>query len=113
MVIREQRFSFNQVRQVLGSVLDHDLHSKRVNSFCDATLGVLRSAALAVCAIGQGLAAAPGLNPKHATKQGDRLLSNPKIQVDDILPAGCQAFLEFGLGSHFGADSHIISSSWR
>ena len=65
MVIREQRFSFNQVRQALGSVLDHDLHAKRVGSLCDATLGVLRSASLAVCMIGQGLAAARGLSPKH------------------------------------------------
>jgi hypothetical protein len=85
MVIREQRFSFNHVRQVLGGVLDHDLHAKRVDSLCDATLGVLRSASLAVCMIGQGLAAARGLNPKHATKQVDRLLSNPMINVDDIL----------------------------
>ena len=71
--------------QVLGGVLDHDLHAKRVDSLCDATLGVLRSASLAVCAIGQGLAAALGLNCKHATKQVDRLLSNTKINVDDIL----------------------------
>jgi hypothetical protein len=85
MVIREQRFCFNQVRQVLGGVLDHDLHAKRVDALCDATLGVLRSASLAVCTIGQGLAAARGLNPKHATKQVDRLLSNPKINVDAIL----------------------------
>ena len=85
MVIREQRFSFNQVRQVLGGVLEHDLHAKRVDLLCDATLGVLRSASLAVCAIGQGLAAARGLNPKHATKQVDRLLSNRKIDVDEIL----------------------------
>jgi hypothetical protein len=85
MVIREQRFSFNQVRQVLGGVLREDLHAKRVASLSDATLGVLRSASLAVCTIGRGLAAARGLNPKHATKQVDRLLSNPKINVDDIL----------------------------
>jgi len=85
MVIREQRFSSNQVRQVLGGVLGHDLHAKRVGSLCDATLGVLRSASLAVCTIGQGLAAARGLNPKHATKQVYRLLSNPKVNVDDIL----------------------------
>ena len=26
-----------------------------------------------------------GLNPKHATKQVDRLLSSPEIKVDDIL----------------------------
>ena len=46
MVIREQRFSIHQVRQVLGSVLDHDLHAKRVGSLCGATLGVLRSGSL-------------------------------------------------------------------
>ena len=85
MIIREQRFSFNHVREVLGGVLDQDLHAKRVDSLCDATLGVLRSSSLAVCMIGQGLAAARGLNPKHATKQVDRLLSNPMINVDDIL----------------------------
>ena len=84
MVTGEQRFSSNQVKQVLGGVLGPDLHAKRVDSLSNATLGVLRSASLAVCAIGQGLAAARGLNPKHATKQVDRLLSNPKINVDDI-----------------------------
>ena len=88
MVIRERqehRFSSDQVRQVLGHVLGDDLHAKRVASLWDATLGVLRSGSLAICTIGQGLAAACGLNPKHATKQVDRLLSNPKIDVDDIL----------------------------
>ena len=65
MVIRKQRFSINQVRQVLGDVLGHDLHAKRVASLSDATLGVLRGASLAVCAIGRGLAAARSLNPKH------------------------------------------------
>jgi hypothetical protein len=85
MVIREQRFSSNQVKQVLGGVLGHDLHAKRVASLSDATVGVLRGASLAVCAIGQGVAAHRALNPKHATKQVDRLLSKPKINVDDIL----------------------------
>ena len=66
-------------------MLDHDLHAKRVDSLCDATLGVLRSASLAVCMIGQGLAAARGLNPTHAPKQVGRLLSNPMINLDDIL----------------------------
>ena len=57
MVIREQRLSSNQIKQVLAGVLSDDLHAKRVASLSDATLGVLRSASLAVCAIGQGLAA--------------------------------------------------------
>ena len=87
MVIRERqehRFSSDQVRQVLGHVLGDDLvYAKRVASLSDATWQ-LRSGSLAICTIGQ-TAAARGLNPKHATKQVDRLLSNPKIDVDDIL----------------------------
>ena len=74
-------------QQVLGGVLGQDLHAGSSGRPRSATrpLGVLRSASLAVCTIGQGLAAARGLNPKHATKQVDRLLSNPEIKVDDIL----------------------------
>src|SRR5208282_3975241 len=102
MVIREQRLSFDQVRQALRSVLGYDLHAKRVDSLCDATLGVLRGASLAVCAIGQGLAAARGLNPKHATKQVDRLLSNPNINVDDIVVHWCPT-----------SSAHATPSSWR
>jgi hypothetical protein len=84
MVIRE-RFSYQGIREVLGGLLGEDLHAKRVNSLCDATLGVLHSGSLAICAIGQGLAAARSLKPKHAVKQIDRLLSNTGIDVDDIL----------------------------
>jgi hypothetical protein len=70
-------------------------------SLCDATLGVLRSASLAVCTIGQGRAAARGLNPK----QVDRLLSNPTIQVDDIF-AGLMPYV-------IGARSAIVVASDR
>ena len=66
------RFSFDAVHRVLGGVFEHGLHTKRVESLCNATIGVLHSASLAVCAIGQGLAAAGGLATKHATKQVDR-----------------------------------------
>jgi hypothetical protein len=79
------QFSFDEVRQVLGGVLGPDLHAKRIDSLCDATLGVLRSGSLAVAAIGHGLAAARGVLTKHAIKQVDRLLSNPGIKLDDIL----------------------------
>ena len=84
MVIR-QRFSFGEVRDVLGMALSSDMHAKRIDSLANATLGVLHSASLAVCTIGQGLAVARGLSCKHAVKQVDRLLSNPAIRVNDIL----------------------------
>jgi len=56
MVVRE-RFSYQGIRDVLGGLLEQDLHAKRVNSLCDATLGMLHNGSLAICAIGQGLAA--------------------------------------------------------
>ena len=49
MVIRE-RFSYKGIHQVLGGLLGDDLHAKRVSSRCDATLGVLHSGSLAICA---------------------------------------------------------------
>ena len=44
-------------------------------------LGVLHSTSLAVSAIGLSLAQAHGLKAKHATKQVDRLLSNPGVDL--------------------------------
>jgi hypothetical protein len=79
------QFSVREVRQVLGGVFGGELHSKRIDSLSGATVGVLHSASLAVAAIGHGLAAARGVESKHAVKQVDRLLSNPGIKVDEIL----------------------------
>lgn len=58
------------------------LHAKRVASIADATVGVLRGVSLSIHAIGAGLATAKGLTSKHATKQVDRLLSNPGFDLD-------------------------------
>ena len=77
----------NRVRRAdislfLNELFEHDEHAKRVQSLANATLGAITSASLAVHAIGQGLAHAQGLTPKHAVKQVDRLLSNQRIEVD-------------------------------
>jgi hypothetical protein len=74
------------VEQFLGGVFGQDLHAKRVQSLAGATLGAMRRCSLAVSLIGQGLALARGLKTKHAVKQVDRLLSNPGIDVDALLP---------------------------
>ena len=50
-------------------------------SFGTGVIGVIHAAALGVHVIGRGLATATGLEPKHATKQIDRLLSNNGITV--------------------------------
>src|SRR4051794_4009719 len=75
---------FQDVRAFLDSVLDEDIHTKRVDSLANATLGVMTGASLGVAIIGKSLAQARGLLPKHAVKQVDRLLSNRKIAAWDV-----------------------------
>jgi hypothetical protein len=77
---------FKDIEQFLQGLIGTDMHAKRVLSLANATLGVVRTGSLAVHAIGQGLAVAKGLNTKHAVKQVDRLLSNPGIDLDAVLP---------------------------
>jgi hypothetical protein len=75
---------FQDVRTFLDSVLDEDIHTKRVDSLANATLGVMTGASLGVAIIGKSLAQARGLLPKHAIKQVDRLLSNAKLEAWDM-----------------------------
>src|SRR6266852_4510046 len=81
----DQTLGFQEVNRFLGGLFDGDLHAKRLLSLTNATLGVVRTASLAVNTIGQGLALARGLVTKHAIKQVDRLLSNEGIDVDAAL----------------------------
>jgi hypothetical protein len=75
---------FKDVRSFLDSILSEDTHAKRVDSLANAALGVMTGASLAVAMIGKSLAQARGLLPKHAVKQVDRLLSNPRIEAWDV-----------------------------
>jgi Transposase DDE domain len=81
----DQTLGFKDVHRFLNGLFDGDLHAKRVLSLANATLGVVRTASLAVNTIGQGLALARGLVTKHAIKQVDRLLSNKGIDIDAAL----------------------------
>ncbi len=76
---------FQDVHRFLTGLFDGDLHAKRVLSLANATVGVIRTASLAVNTIGHGLALARGLVSKHAIKQVDRLLSNEGIDIDAAL----------------------------
>ncbi len=82
---QKQTLCFQEVYHFLEALFDDDLHAKRILSLANATLGVIKSASLAVNTIGQGLALARGLLTKHAIKQVDRLLSNEGIDVDAAL----------------------------
>ena len=73
---------YQDVRAFLDNILDEDIHTKRVDSLANATLGVMTGASLGVAIIGKSLAQA--LLPKHAIKQVDRLLSNRKLEAWDL-----------------------------
>jgi hypothetical protein len=74
----------DEIHAYIEEMATGELHAKRVLSLANATEGLLRGASLAVHAIGQGLAQAQELNPKHAVKQVDRLLSNAALPVEDL-----------------------------
>src|SRR5690606_8346482 len=81
--VREgSRVKPREVHAFLEAIVGQDFHAKRVLSLADGVVGVLHAATLGIHAIGRGLAAARNLEPKHAIKQVDRLLSNSGISLD-------------------------------
>jgi len=67
----------------VAELLGEDAPMTRVMSPANGVVGVLHAAALGIHAIGRGLADALDLDPKHAVKQVDRLLSNTGIKIWD------------------------------
>lgn len=72
------------IEDFVSGIFKEDVHAKRVESLANGVDGVLHAASLGVRAIGQGLATAQGLAPRHAIKQVDRLLSNPQLPMESI-----------------------------
>jgi hypothetical protein len=75
------RLSPDRIHEFVVDLLGDDVHATRALSFARGVVGVLHAAALGIHAIGRGMADAMGLDPKHAIKQVDRLLSNAGITV--------------------------------
>jgi hypothetical protein len=73
------------IHRFVESLVAWDLHAKTVLSLGNGVVGAFHAATLGIHAIGQALAGAMGLEPKHATKQVDRLLSNPNFDVWELL----------------------------
>jgi hypothetical protein len=107
------RVAPEKVRQFVEEILDEDVHAARAASVANGVLGVLHAVALGVNAIGRGLAVAQGLDPKHAIKQVDRLLSNAGVTLWDWFGS----WVSFVVGerkaivvaldwTHFDADGH-------
>ena len=64
-------------------LLDPVMHYKRAYSISLAVLGVMYSDRLSIAAVGRSLASVRGTSPKHGIKKVDRLLSNPKFDVEE------------------------------
>jgi hypothetical protein len=80
----ERKVGREELDELMGEVFGGELHAQRVASLSDGVDGVLHAASLGVRAIGHGLAVANGLAPRHAIKQVDRLLSNPKLMREEV-----------------------------
>jgi hypothetical protein len=72
------------VHRFVEDLLGDDLHAKRVLSLANGVIGVLHTTSLAIHTIGEALAQARGLVPKHAIKQIDRSLSNSALDPDQM-----------------------------
>jgi len=77
----DKALEFDRLHGLVDDLFGEQMHSKRVYSLANASLGVLHAAAVGVTAIGQALAQARGLTRKHAVKQVDRLLANGALVV--------------------------------
>jgi hypothetical protein len=75
-----------RVRQFISALFEQDLHAKQIESLANAATGALSAAAFGIAAIGRALAIARDLDPQHAIKQVDRLLSNEKIDLAALFP---------------------------
>jgi hypothetical protein len=84
---QDRQFGREELEGFMDEVFGGEVHVQRLASLTDGVDGVLHAASLGGRAIGQGLAVAQGLAPRHASKQVDRLLSNPTLSMAQIF--GC------------------------
>jgi hypothetical protein len=106
-------FDHDMILNHIDDIFGQDMHAKRVLSLANATHGVIGSGSLAIHAIGNGLSLVSGLDRKHAVKQVDRLLANPKLNVwrlfEDWVPyvVGERAEIVVSMDwTEFDADDH-------
>ena len=77
-------FNMLDIKSAFDHTFGNEVHDKRKLSLSYAALGVLESESLILHKIGAGMAKARGVDKKHATKQVDRLLSNPAYDIWDL-----------------------------
>ena len=79
-----KRQSLTNVQSILDDIFGKDLHKKRQLSLSYAAMGLFESESLFLHDMGLGMAESRGVSKKHATKQIDRLLSNPGYDIWDL-----------------------------
>jgi hypothetical protein len=99
------RVAPSSVWRLVDGLFGEDLHAKRVLSVSLAVTGTMHAASLAIHAIGRGLAAASGRDPKHGTKQVDRLLSNGGLSIWDLF----ESWVRFVVGER---QQIVIALDW-
>jgi hypothetical protein len=91
---QDRQFGREELEGLMDEVFGGEVHAQRLASLTDGVDGVLHAASLGVRAIGQGLAVAQGLAPRHAIKPVDRLLSHPKLSMEQVFGG----WVPFGVG---------------
>ena len=72
------------IQRIISDIFGADLHKKRQLSLAYTALGLFQSESLFLHDMGLGMAESRGVNKKHATKQIDRMLSNPGFDIWDL-----------------------------
>jgi len=93
------------VRTFVEGTFGTELHAGTTLSLSNAVVGAVQAGELAIHLIGAGLATAQDGDPKHATKQVDRLLSNAKVDVWDLF----DPWVKFVVGSREDA---LVALDW-
>jgi hypothetical protein len=91
---QDRQFGREELEGLMDEVFGGEVHAQRLASLTDGVDGVRHAASLGVRAIGQGLAVAQGLAPRHASKPVDRLRSHPKLSMEQVFGG----WVPFGVG---------------
>lgn len=93
------------VHEFVESLFGDVEHAKRVHSLAMATVGVIHATSLIVHAMGRGLASVLDLDPKHATKQIDRLIGNSKLVMRSLF----ERWVKYVVGER---DDIVVAMDW-
>ncbi len=69
------------IQSVINNIFGKSMHQKPQLSIAYAATGLFESESLFLHDMGAGMAKSRGVEKKQATKQIDRLLSNPKFDI--------------------------------